>query len=426
MCRVGTADVRPKDSAPRSHMLRALLLTGVPMSPGLRVLLAPRAAEGSLQPVAEAVAQLVQDCAYHLDVLAGLDDARPGDHVVWLHDASVPADEEDLVALASLPERVRVLPVVATPPDAASLPAELSKFNAIIRQTFGSAWAAAVADELASRLWLRRRERKVFLSYKRSDSAAIAHQLHDKLIEQRCKVFLDDHSIQWGADFQDELHWELNDVDLVVVLASPHLTHSTWVMEELTTASEREIGLLCVTWPATSGAAPSMLDNVYPDDTVQLEPGDLTEAPHPSQQTLTDEALQRVCRKLYETRAIAIAGRSAAQQPHLQRVLQEQRQVAELQPAEEQGDYLCQWPEAGTTRAAFVRMLPFRPGPDELYALERQAPKHAELTVCIYPENSPDDARAAGLRWLFSARRGDVRAPKHHLLLAAHVSGRLR
>jgi len=60
---------------------------------------------------------------------------------------------------------------------------------------------------------------KVFLSYRRGDSAAMAGRLHDRLNALfPGRVFLDVESIQPGADFLDEIKQSLKSCFLLIVL----------------------------------------------------------------------------------------------------------------------------------------------------------------------------------------------------------------
>src|SRR5262245_28421749 len=120
-----------------------------------------------------------------------------------------------------LEDGVMVLPVVPDAPSAQYLPASLAHINAFVMGFFGEAWTECLADEVLSMAWLHRRTPKVFISYKRTDSAPIAGQLYDRFNHLGYETFLDEASVPRGTDFQRELKWWLNDADLLIVLASP-------------------------------------------------------------------------------------------------------------------------------------------------------------------------------------------------------------
>ena len=74
-----------------------------------------------------------------------------------------------------------VLPVVIDAAGAGGLPEALKEYNAFQTTTWGTAWANGLVDEVLSHAWQRRHERRVFISYKRSESARAAIQLHQLL-----------------------------------------------------------------------------------------------------------------------------------------------------------------------------------------------------------------------------------------------------
>lgn len=108
-------------------------------------------------------------------------------------------------------------------------------------------------------LRLLRKKRRVFISYKRSDTAAVANQLYDVLSRYQFDVFLDTYSIRGAADFQAELHHRITDCDVLVQLNSQGFKDSKWCKEEITEANARRVGVLQVNWPG-----------MQPDETEQL------------------------------------------------------------------------------------------------------------------------------------------------------------
>lgn len=101
-------------------------------------------------------------------------------------------------------------------------------------------------------LRLLRKKRRVFISYKRSDSAAVANQLYDVLSRCQFDVFLDTYSIRGATDFQLELYHRITDSDVLIQLNSPNFMDSDWCKEEITEANARQVGVLQVNWPEVS------------------------------------------------------------------------------------------------------------------------------------------------------------------------------
>ena len=98
-------------------------------------------------------------------------------------------------------------------------------------------------------LRLLRQTRKLFISYRRSDSTALANQLFDVLIRRNYDVFLDDYSIAAAKDFQEELHHRLSDCDVLIQLYTEHFRDSKWCNEEIMAANQKQIGIVALIWP---------------------------------------------------------------------------------------------------------------------------------------------------------------------------------
>ena len=110
----------------------------------------------------------------------------------------------------------------------------------------------SIVNVALEELRLLRKTRRVFISYKRSDSSAVANQLFDALSRQHFDVFMDTYSIRGAADFQAELHHRITDSDVLVQLNSPHFKDSKWCLEEISEANARRVGVLQINWPGVN------------------------------------------------------------------------------------------------------------------------------------------------------------------------------
>lgn len=99
-------------------------------------------------------------------------------------------------------------------------------------------------------LSLLRLSRRLFISYKRDESTAVAIQLFEQLEKNGFDVFLDTHSIRPGEPFQEELWHRMADTDVVVLLNTPGFLKSNWTAEELAKANSMSIGILQLIWPS--------------------------------------------------------------------------------------------------------------------------------------------------------------------------------
>lgn len=151
----------------------------------------------------------------------------------------------DLAYRAKIEEVLPIVPAV-------------DKFSEYIPDALGSINAFVLSKEkevekLKNRIlsWfgLLDNTRKIFISYKRSDTTALAHQLFDTLIYKGYIPFLDSYSLEPGVDFQEYLMNEISDADMFVMLNSSNYDQSEYTKAELLAASRLGIGILQVTFP---------------------------------------------------------------------------------------------------------------------------------------------------------------------------------
>lgn len=342
----------------------------------------------------------------------------PGTGTRWTASES---DEFAHLANAGSP----VLPVIDSAPEAALLPTALARFNAFQTGIWGSAWSAGLVDEVLSLGWQRRRERRVFISYKRSDSGPVARQLYDALTGRGYIVFLDDISIGKGLDFQGELKWWLNDADVLLVLVTPGFGNSKWCMQEINSAKSGGIGVLGLQWPCSvSGSSPtrafpsvaapsagkppaSVATGIDADQLLSLYEADFTGAPSDPlwEQELTDDGLTKVLAHCAWQRAIAIRLRLENLIPLAQHVL---KPSGGLQPTGMPGDFTFV-DSAGEDY--FVRLLPFRPDARAVHEAFLSAGSQRNVG-CLYSESDVNDPRAAAMRWLITGLQNDVTPPR--------------
>ena len=154
-------------------------------------------------------------------------------------------------------------------------------------------------------LRLLRKTRRVFVSYKRSDSVAVANQLYDLLSRHQFDVFLDSYSIRGSADFQAELHHRITDSDVLIQLNSANFMDSKWCKEEITEANARRVGVLQINWPRVVSGDENQLSAV-----VSLSDVDFRRKYWKSNtSTLRTNKLEEIASKVEEIRARNIAAR---------------------------------------------------------------------------------------------------------------------
>lgn len=99
----------------------------------------------------------------------------------------------------------------------AEIPPQLRHVNAIVLGTNDEGITRLVTLVLET-FRLLRRERRLFISYKRTGSQPLADRLYDALDARGFDVFIDVRSVPPAADFQSQLWHRMSDSDVVVLI----------------------------------------------------------------------------------------------------------------------------------------------------------------------------------------------------------------
>ena len=210
-------------------------------------------------------------------------------------DPAVDADKVDLLEAANVP----VVPVVVEGASISKMvPAAILRVNACIVATgdYRLEALAAVALEVVG---LLHRQRRVFVSYRRTDSRDVAVQLHDELSGRGFDVFLDTHDIRPGADFQETLWHRLVDCDVMIMLDTKDYFTSKWTKQELGRSLALGVQILRIVWPDHSGSRHLSLS-----DTITLSDADID-----ANQRLSGLRVSEVARRAEALRSRSIATR---------------------------------------------------------------------------------------------------------------------
>lgn len=179
---------------------------------------------------------------------------------------------------------VPVIPTVTQDGDfGQSVPPCLHMSNGLRRRTEDVAMTE-LAVALLECVGLLRRQRRVFVSYRRAESRAAAMQLHDLMTARGFDVFLDTHSIRPGDPFQDVLWHRLCDSDVMVMLDTPTYFESKWTRREIGRARAKDIHVLRVVWP---GHVPSKFTDLA--ETIYLDSAKLRGSDGPIDDSAADQ-----------------------------------------------------------------------------------------------------------------------------------------
>lgn len=210
-------------------------------------------------------------------------------------------------ALAGLNSDSVVIATVVSDLDLATteLPESLRHVNALSADDPAST-VDRVASLILEHFRLLRRERRLFISYKRKDAQAVADALYDELDRRGFDVFIDTRSVPPAADFQAELWHRLADSDIVILLDTANFRASRWTMEELARANATNIQVLQVLWPGQ----PTDDDAASLSTKLELSEGDfLQSAQGTVGEELLPDVLGKICDEVERLRARAMAAR---------------------------------------------------------------------------------------------------------------------
>ena len=207
--------------------------------------------------------------------------------VVYLGSRAASTDD-DIHALLTeaLDRQIPIMPLVRAS-KGRGVQGELSPS---IRRLNVADWDSQRGQSLAAllgMLGLVEHERKVFISYRQSESTPLASQLHTELARSRFDVFLDRYSVAPGEDFQRKLDQELEEIAFMLLIESPELRESLWVQHEIAYAHSHRIGVLALTLPdVADGDLVMSIDEAF---RIRLTHEDLNE-----QGELTEDRLRHV------------------------------------------------------------------------------------------------------------------------------------
>ncbi len=174
-------------------------------------------------------------------VLTASEDAQ-FDDVPWYDEWQ--SDEYDAAVMTILPRSAKF--------ESMFVPSIVKNKTHVLSRVNASFWEKRIAESaqaVLARADITTASSRIFISYRRVETLAVALQLFDALTRAGFEVFLDRFSIQAGYDFQRRLFQELEDKSMVVLLESRSLKNSKWTQREIDFAKTHRLGLLAVTMP---------------------------------------------------------------------------------------------------------------------------------------------------------------------------------
>lgn len=185
------------------------------------------------------------------------------------------------------------------------IPELLNNYNGInLDEEDRSQKIEQIVNNILEGFSLLRRNRKVFISYKRDESTNVAIQLYETLEKHGFDVFLDTHSIRKSEPFQDELWHQMADSEIVIILNTSDFLGSYWTKQELAIASQLLLGIVIISWPEHTNFIPNHAQISYP---LLLQNSDFENSYIYS--TLKERPLSKIIESVESIRARTLASR---------------------------------------------------------------------------------------------------------------------
>ena len=185
----------------------------------------------------------------------------------------------------------------------AEIPPQLRHVNAVVLGHDGEGIDRLTTLALET-FRLLRRERRLFISYKRTGSQPLADLLYDALDARGFDVFIDVRSVPPAADFQLQLWHRMSDSDVVVLIDTPGFREGRWTAEELARANATNVQILHLLWPGQKEDPASSFSHF-----MKLRRRDFVGLIPMRGRRATKGLVTRICDEVERLRAPAIAAR---------------------------------------------------------------------------------------------------------------------
>lgn len=196
-------------------------------------------------------------------------------------------------------QNIPILPIVSDFPNVdLEIPICLRFLNCISYEKSG---IERITTSFLECVGLLPKQRKVFISYRRSESRQAALQLFEALSARHFDVFLDSHGIPPAEDFQSNLWQQLCESDVLLMLDTQSYFDSRWTYQEYGRTQSKNIPILRIGWP----------DVTRSDRTKTARNYELQEDDIDQHGNLCDTSIERICEVLEVERSKGYAVRSS-------------------------------------------------------------------------------------------------------------------
>ncbi|WP_026811124.1 toll/interleukin-1 receptor domain-containing protein [Arenibacter latericius] len=254
---------------------------------------------------------------------------------------------------------------------------------------------------------LLRGTRKVFISYRRAESTAVAIQLYEALESYNFDVFLDTHSIQKGEPFQDELWHRMTDCDVIVLLNTPGFLESHWCKEEFAEASAKQIGIVQLVWP--NHQIKDIDKSSYISYPIQLTEDDFINKESDSTGRFIETMVERVLTEVESVRARNLAARQDNLITEFRNIAEKNKRKVTVQPEKiltedlPNGEHIIYIPTIGIPQSTSCQSA----------EIKKELMGYDEVSIrLIYDDLRIRDKWLKHLEWLNDNFRKDIKTLK--------------
>ena len=147
-----------------------------------------------------------------------------------------------------LSRRIYIIPIKMDE-NSGEPPGLLAGFNQIVLEEFH---VTRLAEVVLRRLGLSEESRKLFISYKITDTKDFADLLFIELSKIGFQIFLERHSLSGGENLPTTIEREIEDASLLLVIESDLAHESSWVEREVQYALILQIPVLILAFPCST------------------------------------------------------------------------------------------------------------------------------------------------------------------------------
>jgi len=269
-------------------------------------------------------------------------------------------------------------------------------------------------------LGLTEKQRRVFVSYRRSDALRMGEQVWEALSKAGFDVFLDRFNIDPAENFQERLTERLADKAFVLLIESPDTRDSKWVMHEVDYALKHRLGFMTLTWPETK-TRDLLVDGIFEGYRLHVSSSVLLQ--RDGYTVLADEFLPALCDEVEAKHAAAMLRR---RRQLLDSIIVELRR--RRLPFTQLSDWtvVVERSLAGKEKHRIVSVTPRPPEVPDLYFLDRNSNdyKRAELdgSLLVHSTHRFGRDREDVLRWAIGSRSLALRSEDQILDLVSDLA----